>query len=152
MCLSRLALSAVLLVGVLGTGCSNDGGSTGSSSPPPDISGAWNHTEEIDVAGGITCTDTAAVTVNQTGSTFSGNLVQTGTCQTPGGPVDNGGTLTIVGGTISGTTINFGEPGAGGVVCSYRGTLYHAPPDSVAGTLACSGAGITATGTWRMLR
>jgi hypothetical protein len=151
-CDNRPALLGILLLSAIGTGCRSDGGSTGSSPPPLNAAGVWNEVEEItDPGNAFTCADTATVTLTQAGATITGNVVQTGTCQTPGGPIDNGGTLNLSGG-VSGSTIAFNEPGSGGITCTYRGTLYHTPPDSSAGTVDCSGAGVSAAGTWRMTR
>ena len=115
--------------------------------PPLVVGGTWVFAESLaDIPNGVACYDTATISITQDGSSFTGTALQTGTCTTPSGPVDNGGTFAVTNGVVAGTTIDFDEPGS--PPCHYTGTLTGDPPSSVAGTVSCVGSGFNLSGTW----
>lgn len=116
--------------------------------PPLDFSGTWVFAESLaDIPSGIACYDTASMSIAQTGSTFTGTATQTGTCTTPGGPVDNGGTFPISNGVVTGSSVAFDEPG--NPMCHYAGAPVGNVTSSVAGTVSCIGGGFNFSGTWQ---
>jgi hypothetical protein len=133
-------------------GCGGDGPSDPSSL---QIAGQWTFTETYtDIPLQTTCNNQAAVTFTQTGSTFTGSAVQTGTCTDPTGTFPNSGTFQLSNGIINGTTVSWRDDGT--PVCNYTGTLSGTPPNQASGTVRCNGVagGITfdANGTWQMTR
>ena len=119
--------------------------------PPINVGGTWYLVEQLTDAGmQITCHDTATVTLNQTGGTFTGSSVQTGICDTPTGPVDNAATLSVTSGAVAGTSITFNEPSYPG--CHYQGTLDGDPATAATGTVTCVENPYNFSGTWAMTR
>ncbi|HET7425700.1 MAG TPA: Ig-like domain-containing protein [Gemmatimonadales bacterium] len=113
----------------------------------------WTLEEDVrDNAIGYSCHNIQALTLSQTGSTFVGTNVQTGTCTLAGESFDNSGTFEITGGQISGNAVTFTEPGA--VPCIYSGTIE--PSGAMGGTVSCQGSiGVTdlnVTGTWHAVK
>jgi uncharacterized protein YjdB len=112
------------------------------------VAGHWTMDEEVsDDALGYSCQNFQDITLNQTGSTFTGTNVQIGSCTFGGETFDNSDTYDITEGQIVGTTITFTESGA--VPCVYEGTV---DPGIMAGTVSCQGSvdgtEVNATGTW----
>jgi len=139
---SRVTL---LLAGLLS--CGSDSESPSNPEPGPDISGDWTLVEAIhNSAAQITCGDTAVLYLSPTNTGFDGTISQVGVCEIPGGAVRNDGIGPITKGQTSAATVGFK---AGG--CTYQGTLFHDPPDSIYGTVRCetgNGGGLSLTGTW----
>ncbi len=153
----RLALAAALLRATLALACGDgSSGSTGSTPPPADINGAWTLIESFTDHSLLSCEDTSAVTITQSGNQFNGNIDRSGSCVLRGIPSDNSGTVPIPGGTVYTATLNFtsevnaGETGLD-FSCTYNGNLYHTPVDSSAGRMRCGVQGLI-DGTWVMTR
>lgn len=114
------------------------------------IEGHWSLEEELDdEALGYSCQNVQDITLNQqTGSTFTGTNVQTGTCTLGNETFDNSGTFEIIDGQIVGTAVTFTEPGP--VPCVYEGTV--ALEGAMDGTVTCQGSvngtDVDVTGTW----
>jgi hypothetical protein len=125
----RLALSPLLS---LTWACGGDGGPA-DPGDAPNIEDSWAFVESYaDAAQTLSCTNEGILDLNQTNATFVGLGFQTGTCQTPGGTLDNTGQGEITTGRVSSTavTFTFGD-------CDYRGTMFGSPLDSLAGTVQC---------------
>ena len=156
----QISISSTGLVTALGEGLATvtatAEGKSGTAtivveSPPVDVSGTWYLVEQItDAAAAITCHDTATVMVHQTAAKFTGTSDQSGTCDAPGGPIDNSGPFTLASGRVSGTTFSFVEPG--NPDCGYQGTITGDPATAVSGTVHCAGGGFDLTGTWSFSR
>lgn len=118
---------------------------------PLDVSGTWVFAESLaDIPNGYVCHDTATIGITQTVSRFTGTWIQTGTCATPTGPADNGGTYSLADGVVSGTTVHFLTPE--GIPCRYSGTLAGDPPSSMAGIVFCILGTSSFSGTWHATR
>ncbi len=134
---------------ILVLSCSGDGSGPGV----PAISGRWNYREIFrDELHLITCVDTGTYDIVQSGATFTGTYLQTGTCRTPSGPADNRARGTVEGGRIVGLTVRFLAPPC----CEYEGLLMGSPPNGVAGrgvwTLQAAGVTYNFSGTWEANR
>lgn len=124
------------------------GGSTAPLGPPPDVSGAWAFGQRL-AGSGTTCRNTGAVTIHQSGSSFTATYTQTGSCMGPGGTVDNSGSGQIVDGRLNGAAIQFSIPG-----CQYSGSVTGTPIAGAGGTVNCqitvSGQSVSFSGTWQV--
>jgi len=131
-------------------------GQSGSATITVGVASAGEHwTMEEDVrdnAIGYSCHNIQALTLSQTGSTFIGTNVQTGTCTLAGETFDNSGTFEITSGQIAGNAVTFTEPGA--VPCTYSGTIE--PSGAMGGTVSCQGSigviDLNVTGTWHAVK
>lgn len=144
----RLLMPAVALLaaGLVGA-CGGDTGPKG----PPNVSGSWNFNDAVSNSGlGLSCVSSATVNVVQTGSNFTGTVVNgTQTC-TAGGQSSSGDLTggTVDGGQISGSSISFTTEG-----CQYSGTVTGSPANRMSGSENCvfayNGTNYTLTGTWQ---
>jgi hypothetical protein len=133
--------------------CGGDDGLSPSS--VLQIGGQWSFSETYtDTPLSTTCTNQSTVNFTQTGSTFTGSSVQTGSCTDPSGTFDNSGSFQLRSGRVDATNVTWSDDGA--PVCNYTGTITGTPPDRMSGTVRCNGVvgGITfdARGTWNMTR
>ncbi len=124
--------------------------STGPSST--GVSGNWKFQELLSASGiGLTCADSAAITLTQTGQTFTGTYNQTGVCSANGQSGPNDGTGNITNGRVSGDSVVFNEDN-----CAYTGTFKGSPATSMTGTVSCpdssTGTLLNIGGTWVMNR
>jgi len=101
------------------------------------VGGAWDWTETIN-DGAITCHDTGTYAFQQTGSAFSGTSQQAGSCNGPGGTIDNSRGALVTQGRAGGISLTFL---AGSCTYEARRTV---AADQLDGTIVCG----TATGTW----
>ena len=80
------------------------------------------------------------------GSSITGNVVQEGSCNNPGGFVDNSGTFQLVGGQLNGNNVSFQMTN-----CSYTGTV--SGSNQMTGSVTCQeailGQNYTFTGEWQ---
>jgi hypothetical protein len=131
-------------VGVVCIAC----GSDQTSGPPAEVGGGWRLSEVLaNQAQAITCTDAGILTLTQSSGSATAVLSQAGTCvQVGGGPIDNSGSASGPA-QVGASSIEF-------VVaqCAYRGSLSGTPPDLADGTVACSGGGLSLSGTWHGVR
>ena len=131
-------------------------GKVGSASvivrpPPHNVDGTWYLiATTTDDALQTTCHDTATVTLAQTGPAFEGTSLRSGTCEAPGGPIDNSGELQVTDGALAGTEISFNE--SGDPPCVYLGALAGSPAAEASGTVTCQGGGFDFAGTWTLSR
>ncbi|MGQ0767268.1 MAG: hypothetical protein ACT4OZ_16590 [Gemmatimonadota bacterium] len=115
------------------------------------IDGRWTFNETFaDTPNRISCTNTASITITQTGDRFTGTNVQTGTCTDPMGTFDNSGTFQLREGRVAGTTITWRDDSD--PACNYTGAITGSPPDRMSGTLRCAGSGLNLIGTWQAMR
>ena len=129
-------------------------GGNGPSRPSPSvvqIGGQWSFSESYtDVQLAISCNNKASVTIAQSGISFSGTSIQTGTC-TDG---DNSGTFQLRTGTIDGANVSWADDGA--PVCRYTGAVTGSPANRMNGTVQCTGqidgVSFNLHGTWEMTR
>src|SRR6266700_4095770 len=114
-----------------------------------NIGGVWDFTETlVDLAQGITCSDTGSYAFSQTGSAFEGTYGQVGTCvqgasSFPNDTVSVPGTGGHV--TVAADTIVFQVPG-----CQYGATVSGDPPTSLSGAVSCFSGQVR--GSWRAVR
>ena len=136
--------------------CGGDGdgvtGTAGGGGGVANIAGTWNFSDNISSAAvGISCNSAGTVTLNQSGSTFTGTVNATsGTCTDSFGTVvDNTGTQSITGGQINGTNITFQIP-----FCQLSATL--SGTNRISGAETCTidvaGQPINFTGTFQASR
>lgn len=119
------------------------------------VGGVWTFTESYtDTPLQTTCSNQATVTFAQTGASFTGNSVQTGSCTDPTGTFANSGTFQLRNGRVDNNNVQWtddGEP-----VCNYTGTISGTPPNRMSGTVRCNGVvanvSYDARGTWQMTR
>ncbi len=140
----------VAALGVVALAACKGSDSTGPSSS--GINGAWRFQETLSNASlALTCADSAAVTVSQTGQTFTATYAQTGACSANGQTVDNSGSGSITNGRIAGDSVSFTED-----ICAYAGTTTGTPITSMNGTVTCtdnsSGTPVVVAGNWVMTR
>jgi hypothetical protein len=132
------------------------GSDDGPSAPSVlQVGGQWNFSETYtDTTLATTCTNQSTVNFVQTGSTFTGNSVQTGSCTDATGTFDNSGGFQLRNGSVDASNVSWNDDGL--PVCNYTGTISGTPPDRMSGTVRCNGvvSGITfdARGTWQMTR
>ncbi len=140
------AVSQLTLLGLGLLACGgNDGGPTG-----PTVTTAYVFRETLtDQTDQITCNDRGTITIASSGSSFTGNLKQTGSCTGPGGTVDNSGSGSVTGGRVQTTTIQFD---AGG--CHYVGATVGDPMNGASGAPFCTfkegGQTLTFNGAWHL--
>src|SRR3954466_1941519 len=98
-------LSIVALLSLIACGGTDNSGPSSSA----NVSGIWSASVSNMSGGGISCSSSAptALTLNQTGSTFSGSysggeLTCSGPGGTSSGPV---GTGSVINGTVSGNSV-----------------------------------------------
>ena len=123
---------------------------------PPTIAGTWAFAGSIGNAQlSYSCVlSGSTLTVNQTGSTFTGVLGSgTMVCTAPGGAsVDTTSDSNISAGRISNGSVSFADQDG----CQYSGTISGTPPDRLSGAVTClialSGTSYTFTGTWQASR
>jgi len=143
-------LGAALVAGVAGLAACGASDSTAPGST--GVNGSWKFQELLGSSSlGLTCSDSATITLAQSGQTFTGNYAQTGVCSQNGqtGPNDVSGSITN--GTIRGDSVFFNED-----TCLYSGTTTGTPATSMGGNVDCpdssTGQLIDITGTWLMTR
>ena len=139
---------AVVAVAALGACAATD--ATGPAATT--IGGNWKFQETLGNASiGLTCGDTAQISISQSGQTFTASYTQVGTCNSNGNLLDNSATGTIGDGRINGTTVTFDED-----ICAYQATLSGTPPDTMTGAVTCTdtstGQPVTIAGTWSATR
>ena len=128
-------------------------GSSDSTGPgTARVGGNWTFQEVLASSSlGVSCADTAQMTLSQTGQVVTGNYAQVGTCTAGGQVFDNSGNGVISGGQVVGDSIRFDED-----FCEYRGTLTGTPATSMAGTVNCidttTSPPDTIPGSWTMTR
>lgn len=116
------------------------------------VSGEWLFTETAgNAALDVTCFSGGLVTVTQNGPRFTGNGLQSGQCDGPGGSDSFTDTpFTITDGNIDGTVVRFSID-----ECPHVGTAHGSRPDSVTGTVSCRiaapGGPIAIQGEWRVV-
>src|SRR6266571_4094053 len=114
-----------------------------------NIGGVWDFTETlVDLAQGITCSDTGSHVFSQTGSAFEGTYGQVGTCVQGASSFPNDTvSVPVTGGhvTVAADTIVFQVPG-----CQYGATVSGDPPTSLSGAVSCFSGQVS--GSWRAVR
>src|SRR6266576_128896 len=114
-----------------------------------NIGGVWDFTETlVDLAQGITCSDTGSYVFSQTGSAFEGTYGQVGTCVQGASSFPNDTvSVPVTGGhvTVAADTIVFQVPG-----CQYGATVSGDPPTSLSGAVSCFSGQVS--GSWRAVR
>src|SRR5216117_767674 len=114
-----------------------------------NIGGVWDFTETlVDLAQGITCSDTGSYVFSQTGSAFEGTYGQVGTCVQGASSLPNNiDSEPVTGGhvTVAADTLAFQVPG-----CQYGATVSGDPPTSLSGALSCFSGSVS--GSWRAVR
>src|SRR6266550_1079922 len=114
-----------------------------------NIGGVWDFTETlVDLAQGITCSDTGSYVFSQTGSAFEGTYGQVGTCVQGASSFPNDTvSVPVTGGhvTVAAATIVFQVPG-----CQYGATVSGDPPTSLSGAVSCFSGQVS--GSWRAVR
>src|SRR6266567_6052489 len=114
-----------------------------------NIAGVWDFTETlVDLAQGITCSDTGSYVFSQTGSAFEGTYGQVGTCVQGASSFPNDTvSVPVTGGhvTVAADTIVFQVPG-----CQYGATVSGDPPTSLSGAVSCFSGQVS--GSWRAVR
>jgi len=129
----------------------------GSTAPTTlNIAGTWNFSDAIsNSALAASCSSTSTASVNQTGSSFTGNVSNGSQLCTQNGFVysNNSGLSAVVsGGQINGTGLSFIDDGG----CNYTGTISGSPPNLLSGsescTVALSGTQYVFLGTWQAAR
>ncbi len=130
-------------------------GSSDTTAPKTTgVSGNWTFQELLANAGiGLSCADSATITLTQTGQTVAGTYTQTGVCSQGSQTIPNNGNGSIVSGVVTGDSISFSEDGS----CLYTGTITGSPAARMAGKVDCppnlaAGDSIDITGTWVMAR
>jgi hypothetical protein len=129
------------------------GDSSGANTASLGVDGQWVFHEVLaDAVNAISCQDNGILTIVEATGSFSGDYQQTGACVSPSGPADNSGGFPVSAGTVSGTVIEFTQPG-GPVPCTYHGSVARTPPNAMLGTLTCNGTVQSTqyhfTGTWQ---
>ena len=138
-----IALSLCLLM----IGCGG-GDSTGPDNGPAlNLTGTWTFSGNFSNAElSTSCSGTGTATITHSGSSITGNVVQEGSCNNPGGFVDNSGTLQLVGGQLNGNNVSFQMTN-----CSYTGTV--SGSNQMTGSVTCQeailGQNYTFTGEWQ---
>jgi len=114
-----------------------------------NIGGVWDFTETlVDLAQGITCSDTGSYVFSQTGSAFEGTYGQVGTCVQGASSFPNDTvSVPVTGGhvTVAADTLAFQVPG-----CQYGATVSGDPPTSLSGAVSCFSGQVS--GSWRAVR
>ncbi len=116
------------------------------------VNGNWKFQELLNGATiGLTCADSAAISLTQSGQTFTGTYAQTGVCSQGGQTGANNGNGPITNGTVKGDSVAFNED-----TCLYTGTMTGNPASRMSGTVDCpdnsTGTLIDINGTWVMTR
>jgi hypothetical protein len=140
-------LSPLLIVALLT--CGKDATAPDEPGPPTDVAGTWTYYEILEnTQQHITCFDQGTIAIAQTEADLTGTVTQFGSCDVPGGSVDNSGTASISG-NVGASTVRFAFAG-----CAYHGDLFNTPRDSARGTVDCNAnlgapfGRIELTGTW----
>lgn len=112
------------------------------------ISGTWLlHEHLVAAAAGVTCDDTARLSLQQDNTRLALAGTQTGMCRSGAGDsVPNNGAVSGAGRLGAAGAVTFAYAG-----CNYVGTI-ETGDGVLNGTAQCSAAGVTASGTWRMGR
>lgn len=129
-------------------------GGNSPSSPSPavlQIGGLWSFSESYsDAQLAISCINKASVTIAQSGSSFTGTSIQTGTCSDG----ENSGTFQLRTGIIDGANVSWADDGA--PVCRYTGAVTGTAANRMNGTVQCTGqidgVNFNLRGTWEMTR
>ncbi len=150
--MSKLWLGAGLAVvlGALAACGSSD--STAPKTTTAGVDGNWTFQELLSNAQiGVTCADSATVTLAQSGQTVTGTYAQTGVCSQGGQTGANNGNGSISNGVVKGDSISFNED-----TCLYTGLITGSPAAKMSGNVDCpdtsTGTLIDITGTWVMSR
>jgi len=111
--------------------------------------GAWNYVETLgNVPNGVTCADTGVYRLDQMGTMFAGDYVQSGVCSIRGGLVSNVDSGGVAQGLVVGRTIRF----TADLVCDYDGRLDEAA-GKITGRVVCLlQDSVTLAGTWSATR
>lgn len=117
------------------------GSSSTAPAPTPSVSGTWNYSEtQNDSQHSISCDNSGTITINQSGTTFTGSYTQQGTCTGPGGTADNSGAGNVSGGQITNRNVSFQAD-----YCKYTGSVGSGDaPNTMSGTGTCT---LTSSGT-----
>ncbi len=128
-------------------------GSSDTTAPKTTgVSGNWTFQELLSLASaGLTCADSAHITLNQSGQTVTGNYVQTGVCSAGGQTFANDTSGLITNGRVAGDSVAFNED-----TCLYTGLITGNPATRMSGGVDCpdtsTGQRVDITGTWVMTR
>lgn len=111
--------------------------------------GAWNYVETLgNVSSGVSCADTGVYRLNQMGTMFAGDYLQSGVCSVPGGLVSNVDSGGVAAGHVVGRTIRFTVD----LVCDYDGLLDE-KAGKITGRVVCLlQDSVTLAGTWSATR
>ncbi len=144
---SGLALAAFA---VLLAAC---GGSSTGPSMPASIGGTWSYSANIsNTQLQTSCQATGTVTINQSGSQFSGSNTGNSVCTGPGGTSAGPAGGTISGGQVTGNSLTFVDDQG----CSYSGAASGSPTNRMSGQVTCplsvGGTTYQFTGTWTASR
>ena len=118
--------------------------------PALNLTGTWTFSGNFSNAElSTSCSGTGTATITHSGSSITGNVVQEGSCNYPGGFVDNSGTFQLVGGQLNGNNVSFQMTN-----CSYTGTV--SGSNQMTGSVTCQqailGQNYTFTGEWQVGR
>lgn len=145
---AKYAVAVLILLG--STAC---GGDSPTEPQVTSISGTWTYTESFsNSSAGLSCQDEGTITINQSGTNFSGSANQEGVCtDSQGNTYDNSGSGSIGGGQVSGQSVSYS---AGG--CDYEGTISGSPPNRMTGPVSCTvavgGTNYVFSGTWTAIK
>ena len=114
-----------------------------------NVDGLWNYIEVLeDKLRGVSCNDTGAYRLRQTGDRFEGVYFQRGVCLSATGGFFNTDSGIVSAGMIIGNTVKFNAT----PTCQYEGRLTGSPPGDVTGkgycTLEINGLLHTFEGNW----
>ncbi len=125
-------------------------GSSDSTAPKTTgVNGNWTFQELLSAASvGLTCADSATITLTQSGQTFTGTYAQTGVCSQGGQTGPNDGNGAVTNGVVKGDSVSFTEDGT----CLYTGTVTGSPATRMGGNVLCPDTVANVTGTWVMTR
>jgi uncharacterized protein YjdB len=112
------------------------------------LSGVWDWTEHFDDPTNSTvCDDTGSYVFTASGAGFAGTSYQVGTCQAPGGPLDNTHSDPVANGAVAQGAVQF-DVGVGQGLCHYTAVLSGQPLERLSGTATCG----TASGAWSAIQ
>ncbi len=145
-------LGVGLFVAAAALGACSKSDATGPTTTNTGVNGNWTFQELLSNAGiGLTCADSATITLTQSGQTFTGTYAQTGVCSQGGQQGANDGNGNVTNGVIKGDSIAFNEDN-----CLYTGTTTGNPATRMGGNVDCpdtsTGQLIDITGNWSMSR
>ena len=139
-----MSKSPVLMFVAILVACSD-----GPTEPEIDLSGTWQFSGSFSNAElAVSCNGSGTVTIAQSGNNLSGTAIQEGTCNGPGGVVDNSGAGSLTGGQLTGSTVTFQWD-----ECSYTGVVSGSPANRMTGSTSCTiallGQNYLFTGQWQ---